>query len=288
MIKKIITFLICMLLITTAVLIIGTKSVLSEKNLIKSDELLNPTLAAGYTNITVEQAYSLLTNTSNGIQIPIDIRTNSEWAVAHIDTPAPENPQHWPYLQDGVNLTEFMEQYRGKEIVLYCKAGSRTLKAANLLVANNFDGVIYFMLGGNDAWTLAGYPTKANTPPNTPMITGDTKGKPGEEYHYTVTVTDVDSDDIYYYVNWSDNTTNQLVGPYHSGEEATLNHTWSEKGTYTLKIKARDIYGSESDYATLEIKMPKTGTTIFHQLLLRFFEKIHFLFPFFREISTFI
>ena len=278
--KKIITVLICMLLITTAVLIIGTKSVLSEKNLIKSDELLNPTLAAGYTNITVEQAYSLLTNTSNGIQIPIDIRTNSEWAVAHIDTPAPENPQHWPYLQDGVNLTEFMEQYRGKEIVLYCKAGSRTLKAANLLVANNFDGVIYFMLGGNDAWTLAGYPTKANTPPNTPMITGDTKGKPGEDYSYTVITTDSDSDNVYYYVNWSDNTSNQLVGPYHSGEEATINHTWSEKGTYIVKVKARDIYGSESDYATLDIKMPKTGNTVFHQILLRIFEKIHLFFLF--------
>ena len=72
-----------------------------------------------------------------------------------------------------------------------------------------------------------------------PVITGDTKGKPGEEYHYTVTTTDVDSDDVYYYVNWSDNTTNQLVGPYHSGEEATLNHTWSEKGTYTRKSKSQ-------------------------------------------------
>jgi len=39
-----------------------------------------------------------------------------------------------------------------------------------------------------------------------PAITGDAKGKPGEEYHYTISTTDIDSDDVYYYVNWSDNT----------------------------------------------------------------------------------
>jgi rhodanese-related sulfurtransferase len=273
--KKIIPIIISLLLITTTILLVEAKiSAISE------DVSNNPTNYQGYTNITVEQAYILLTNTSNGIQIPIDVRTPSEWAIAHIDTPSPENPQHWAYLQMGQNLSKFMDLYQGKEIILYCKAGSRSKTAANLLVVNNFNGVIYNMLGGIDAWTLAGYPTKPNMPPYTPMITGDAKGKVGEDYQYTVTTTDVDSDDVYYYVNWSDNTTNQLVGPYHSGEEATLNHTWSEKGTYTIKVKARDSYGAESDYATLEIKMPKTITTLYYQLLLRIFEKIHFFFFF--------
>jgi rhodanese-related sulfurtransferase len=277
-----------MLLVTTAVFIIETKSVLSKENLMKSDELINPTIIAGYTNITVEQAHSLLTNTSNGIQIPIDVRTPSEWAIAHIDTPSPENPQHWAYLQEGQNLTKFMDLYQGKEIILYCKAGSRSMKAANLLVQNNFTGTIYNMLGGITAWTTAGYPTKPNSPPNTPVITGDTKGKIGEEYQYKLSTTDIDSDDVYYYVNWSDNTSNQLFGPYHSGEEATISYVWSEKGTYTVKVKSRDIYGSESDYATLEIKMPKTGNTSFHQLLLRIFEKIHSFSFFLKDISNFI
>jgi rhodanese-related sulfurtransferase len=259
---------------TTIVLAEPRLSVLSEEQFMQS---------SGYTNITIEQAYSLLTNTSNGIQIPIDIRTNSEWAVAHIDTPTPENPLHWPYLQDGVNLTEFMEQYQGKEIVLYCKAGSRTLKAANLLVAQNFNGVIYVMLGGIDAWAQAGYPTKANTPPNTPTITGDTKGKPGQEYPYTFAATDPDQDDVYYYVNWTDNTTNQLIGPYHSGDEALLSHTWSEKGTYLVKVKARDKYGFESDYTTLEVKMPYTYNPPW-QFLESMFTRFLNLFPVLRQL----
>jgi rhodanese-related sulfurtransferase len=240
-------------------------------------------MGESYRNITVEQAWDLLTNTSNGIQIPIDVRYDYEWAQAHIDTPSPENPKHHcscALSTDEAILQAFIDLYQGKEIILYCLGGSRSTAVANLLVEHNFTGIIYNMLGGIDAWILAGYPTKANSPPSIPIISGEKKGKVGEEYYYTFTTTDVDSDDVYYYVNWSDNTSNQLIGPYHSGEEAILNHTWSEKGTYTVKVKARDIYGSESDYATLEIKMPKTGNTIFYQLLLRIFEKIHFFFLF--------
>ncbi|VVB59215.1 Thiosulfate sulfurtransferase GlpE [uncultured archaeon] len=146
--KKIILIIMILLLITITVFFIGLSS--------------NPTNHQGYTNITVEQAYNLLTNASNGIQIPIDVRTDSEWTIAHIDTPAPENPQHWPNLQQGVNLTEFMELYKGKEIILYCRAGVRSKTAANMLVEHHFNGTIYNMIGGIDAWILAGYPTKAS------------------------------------------------------------------------------------------------------------------------------
>lgn len=70
-----------------AILVTAGLSGCTEENI-----TLNP--EKGYTDITVEQAYNSLTNTSNGIQIPIDIRTNFEWETAHIDTPYPENAQH--------------------------------------------------------------------------------------------------------------------------------------------------------------------------------------------------
>ncbi|VVB62229.1 Thiosulfate sulfurtransferase GlpE [uncultured archaeon] len=286
--KTIVPILVSLILMTTTAFLADAYiPACSEQHVLTSTEYtdpsINPTTYQGYTNITVEQAYSLLTDTSNGIQIPIDVRTNSEWAIAHIDTPAPENPQHWPYLQQGVNLTEFMQGYQGKEIILYCKAGSRSTAAAKLLVQNNFTGTIYNMLGGIDAWTLAGYPTKANMPPETPVITGDIKGKIGQNYPYTFTTTDPDSDDVFYYVNWTDNTTNQLIGPYHSGDVATLSHNWSEKGTYTVKVKARDIYGAESDYATLEITMPYTFNPMW-QFLESLFGRFPAVFPLLRHL----
>ncbi len=282
--KKIIAILICMLLGTTSVLIIEAKSMIPEENLIQSDVVINPTQAVGYSNITVTQAWDFLTNTSNGIQIPIDVRYDSEWIVAHIDTPYPENAHHWPSLQNGVNLSEFIELYQGKEIILYCKTGGRSKAAANLLVQNNFDGIIYNMLGGIDAWVLAGYPTKANSPPSIPTINGENKGKVGEEYQYTVNTTDIDQDDIYYYVNWSDNTPDQLAGPYDSGEAALLNHVWSEKGTYTVKVKARDKYNTESDWAILTVTMPYSFDKPLLQFLGLLFERFPNSFPLLRHL----
>ncbi len=50
----------------------------------------------GYIDITVQEAWNLLNNLSNGIQIPIDVRTDGEWRGERIDTPYPENPIHYP------------------------------------------------------------------------------------------------------------------------------------------------------------------------------------------------
>lgn len=263
-----------MIVVLTTMIVFEAKPVVSEKTLTSSDELINPTSVRGYSNITVHQAWELLTNTSNGLQIPIDVRYDHEWIAAHIDTPYPENPHHWPNLQNGEKLSEFLVTYQGKEIILYCKAGSRSKTAASLLVQNNFDGVIYNMLGGIDAWSVAGYPTKANQPPDVPTITGEIKGKAGTEYQYTFNSTDIDQDAISYYVNWSDMTSDELTGPHQSGEAVTLGHTWAEKGTYTIKAKAIDGYNAESDWATLTITMPCTYTRpipqFFELLFLRF------------------
>ncbi len=235
-------------------------------------------------NITVNEAWDLLNDVSNGIQIPIDLREDAEWMAAHINTPYPENPKHHCYCSwnDPNVLQEFLDLYQGTEIILYSTDGDKSTDAANTLVANNFAGLIYKMIGGIDAWIQAGYPTKPNTPPNKTIINGENNGKVGQEYTYTFTATDNDEDKIYYYINWSDSTTNQLYGPYNSGEQITLNHTWSEKGTYTINAQTWDIYFIKSSWSTLEITMPKTSYSILYQILQRLLEKINIYFPFFK------
>ena len=120
-----------------------------------------PTTSEGFLDIEVEEAWEFLNDTNNGIQKPIDVRTYGEWIDEHIDTPPPENASHHPLsdLQDPEKLQEFMEIYAGREIVLSCKSGGRSLMAAEILVDNNFEGTIYNMLGGIIAWKAAGYPT---------------------------------------------------------------------------------------------------------------------------------
>jgi hypothetical protein len=97
-----------------------------------------------------------------------------------------------------------------------------------------------------------------NSPPETPNIVGPTSGKAGVEYKYTFSTQDPNGHDVYYYINWGDGQLEEWIGPYASGEEVTLNHTFSEKGTYVMSVKARDMLSAESEWATLEVSMPRS------------------------------
>jgi len=94
-----------------------------------------------------------------------------------------------------------------------------------------------------------------NSPPNPPTIKGNIKGKLGVEYSYTFVSIDPDNDEIYYYINWGDGNIEQWIGPYSSGQQITFNHTWSEKGTYSLLCKTKDVYGLESSWSELSVKI---------------------------------
>jgi len=56
-----------------------------------------PITLDGYTDISVQEAWDMLNDPSpsNGIQIPIDVRTDSEWYGERINTPYPEDPRHY-------------------------------------------------------------------------------------------------------------------------------------------------------------------------------------------------
>ena len=179
--------------------------------------------------------------------------------MEHIDTPSPENPRNHCVCEWGNEtiLQEFISLYAGKEIILYCLAGSRSLMAAEILIENNFSGTIFNMLGGITAWKEAGYPTKSNQPPEKPTINGKIKVRAGIEYSYFISTNDPEDDSVFYYINWSDGTDTLYIGPYKSGEQINVNHTWKGDGTYLIKVKAWDQFQAESDWATLEVTMPK-------------------------------
>jgi hypothetical protein len=110
-------------------------------------------------------------------------------------------------------------------------------------------------VNGNTFDELIIYPF---TIPYAPSITGKTSGKTGVEYDYTFVTKDPDDDDIYLYVEWGDDTIEDWIGPYDSGEEVILEHAWSKQGTYIVRAKAKDEYGDESAWGTLSVTMPKS------------------------------
>ncbi|MCU0849885.1 MAG: PKD domain-containing protein [Candidatus Thermoplasmatota archaeon] len=95
-----------------------------------------------------------------------------------------------------------------------------------------------------------------NQPPSTPILTGPSQGKRGICYNYEIESVDPENENISYYIDWGDETNTGWIGPFPSGQEQTLNHTWNKKGTYTIKTKAQDSHDQESDWGTLTVTMP--------------------------------
>ena len=93
--------------------------------------------------------------------------------------------------------------------------------------------------------------------PEKPDIDGPKEGKSGIEYNYTFVSIDPESDDVFYYIDWSDGTIEEWIGPYQSGEEVTKSHTWSEKGTFIIQAKSKDTSDHESDWSEFEIVIPR-------------------------------
>ncbi|KYK23584.1 hypothetical protein AYK21_02305 [Thermoplasmatales archaeon SG8-52-2] len=94
-----------------------------------------------------------------------------------------------------------------------------------------------------------------NEPPLKPTINGPTNGATGISYDFTVNSEDPEDEDLLYWIDWGDGTPGEWIGPYPSGEDITISHTWEESGEYDITAKAKDSnYESEwSDPFTIEI-----------------------------------
>ena len=119
-----------------------------------------------------------------------------------------------------------------------------------------------------------------NNPPDKPIGSGPTSGKVGVKYQYNFAMKDTDGDSMFLFIDWGDGTHDGWIGPYNSGANVEVNHTWNKKGTYTIKYKAKDKLNIESDVGTLSVSIPRDRKTC-NMLLYQFFERfpvIHGLF----------
>ncbi len=116
-----------------------------------------------YFNLTVEEVWNLISNSTNGIQILIDVRTPEEYFNERIFTSSLlEKPRLFPlYMMQNnkILLQFFITFYKDKEIILYCRSANRSFDATKILINNDFSGVIYNMMGGINEWKQAGLPT---------------------------------------------------------------------------------------------------------------------------------
>jgi hypothetical protein len=123
---------------------------------------------------------------------------------------------------------------------------------------------------------------RTNQPP--PTITGPVKGIIGVTSEYNFTAIDPEGDEVYYFIDWGDETTSGWIGPYLSEIQITESHTWLIKGTYTLKAKVKDTYGNESDWTSLTVTMPYSYHKSIPQFLELLFQRFPNAFPILRQL----
>ncbi|MBN1280436.1 MAG: PKD domain-containing protein [Candidatus Thermoplasmatota archaeon] len=104
-------------------------------------------------------------------------------------------------------------------------------------------------LWGNPDLGMA--PTGSGTPPETPaQPTGPTTGMVHQNYTFCVTTPDdPDGDVVFLRWYWGDGTGSNWLGPYTEGEQVCIDYAWELPGTYAVKVKAKDINGSQSTWS---------------------------------------
>jgi hypothetical protein len=123
------------------------------------------------------------------------------------------------------------------------------------------NGMVYYRNTLHPDWTgiqdadmyFAIYGTNGeNLPPYVPRRPiGHVFGGKNIFYTYYASAEDVDDDDVYYKFDWGDNTSSGWLGPYNSGKKAFATHSWSENGSYRLRVKSKDENGSESNWSSI-------------------------------------
>ena len=96
--------------------------------------------------ISVEEVYDIINNEEN--YYIIDVRTEQEYYEGFI-----EGAVLIP-VQELENMLEKLPQ--DKPIIIYCRSGNRSRKAAEILVRNGFKMV--YDMGGINKWIDKGYP----------------------------------------------------------------------------------------------------------------------------------
>jgi len=130
---KILISVLLMVLMLSSIFLVGCKSEQAKKEALQ---------------ITVEKVYEIIKDKNRKYFI-LDVRTKEEFDSGHLESAA-----LIPVDDMESRLSELPED---KPIIVYCRTGRRSTKAAEILINNNF-APVYDMSGGIELWKDKGYP----------------------------------------------------------------------------------------------------------------------------------
>lgn len=114
--------------------------------------------------------------------------------------------------------------------------------------------------GEESEWSESITVTQQNTAPQQPsQPSGPASGRAGNKYTYATSCIDPDAHKVKYGWDWDgDNIVDDWSNLFPSGVTCSMSNIWSQRGQYTIKVKAMDEYGEESEWSDpLEVSMPK-------------------------------
>jgi len=129
------------------------------------------------------------------------------------------------------------------------------------------------------------FDSEENNPPDKPDApTGEASGEPGIDYEFKGKKTnDPDGDRTMYLFDWGDGTESAWLTPGRLGGTFKATHNWTERGTYEIRIKGKDVYGRESEWSDpLSVTMPRNKAI--NRPFLNFLENHPNLFPILQKL----
>ena len=115
-------------------------------------------------------------------------------------------------------------------------------------------------------------PSKSNQP------AGPSSGYTGIEYTFSTRSTEPNGDLIKYGWDWdNDGVVEDWTDLYPSGQTIQTTNSWDSVGKYNIKVKAKDQFGTESEWSdSLELKMPKNKAIDIALLLQKLIQRFLF------------
>jgi len=109
--------------------------------------------------------------------------------------------------------------------------------------------------------------------PSAPFINGPTNDGVNTDYNFTFNSSSPLGRDVYYFMDWGDDSVERWIGPYSSGEEVIVFHNWSKMGVYTIKARAKDTDNLWGPWSSLDVFIPRDRSAdnmLFWRLIERF------------------
>jgi hypothetical protein len=183
-----------------------------------------------------------------------------------------------------------LETYKAYKTDQSTTFGEMWSKALNRYIKSGMDAIDYKTV---EEWQAFGDPTlaigeKSQAPAKPQTPTGQVNGSINTDYTYTSSSTDPDGDKISYMFDWGDGTFSSWIGPQNSGTPVSAPKSWPTKGTYQIKVVAKDTHGVLSDWSDpLTVTMPVKKDFPGYSFLEWLFERFPHAFPILRHLLGF-